>query len=143
MAGCESSISWKDVPLPLHFSCRQYCSLMCSIPGEGFTPSEMGSRLPEPHPYRPGEEQVSSWNIKKAFLGSGARLRRTQRGRKHTSPPPGPSAANNIQAGRASPVFPAPCLAEHAMMFSSLQAALRTPVRVRPGCQGLSPDPGH
>lgn len=51
---------------------------MCYIPGEGFTPSEMGSGLPEPHPYRPGEEQVSSWNIKKAFLESVARLRRTQ-----------------------------------------------------------------
>lgn len=102
---------------------------MCYLPEEGVTLSEMGSRLPEPHPYRPAEEQVSSWSIKKAFLEPGAGLR-TQPGRKHTPPPPGPSAANNIQAGRASAVFPAPCLAEHAMMSSSLEAALRISVHV-------------
>ena len=63
---------------------------MCYIPEEGFTPSEMGSGLSEPHPYRPAEEQVSSWSIKKAFLEPGAGLRRTQPGRKHTPHPLGP-----------------------------------------------------
>lgn len=46
MAGCERNISWKEVPLPLYFSCRQHDFLMQYTPGEGNIPSEVESRLP-------------------------------------------------------------------------------------------------